>query len=376
MHRRCQIDAPVIMARCLSRRTFALYYGTNESSALPESEAWPVTLMTDVPDPLRLAFLGDVMLGRGVSRNLRQHEPKWFWGDTLPILQRSDAVFANLESPITASGERWNRGWKLFRFRADPAAVSILECGRVRCVCLANNHILDFADRGLLNTLQALDTAGICHAGAGRDAAEAAAPAVLELPGLTVGLIAATDNIREFAAGPQRPGANFIEFTPDTAGLNWIRQAVAELRRAGVRLVVLSLHWGPNMRRSPSRRFREFARAVIDYGVDVVHGHSAHVVQAIERYGSGIILYDTGNFIDDYWKFPFRRTIWSFIFLLHVKAGRLTRLQLVPVLLHRSPLGLATGATSEAIRKHMMSLCAAFGTPIVNTPEGMEIPLA
>lgn len=328
------------------------------------------------PDSLCLAFLGDLMLGRKVSRNLRRHEPEWLWGDTLPILNGADAVFANLESPITSSSQQWKQGLKMFHFKADPAAVRILECAGVRFVCLANNHILDFADRGLFDTLEALDAAGIGHAGAGRDAAEAAAPHVLQLPGLTVGLIAATDNMREFAAGPHRPGVNFIEFTPDTAGLNWIRQSVTELRRAGASLVVLSLHWGPNMRRSPSRRFREFAHAVIDYGVDVIHGHSAHVVQAIERYGRGIILYDTGNFIDDYWKFPFRRTIWSFIFLLHVNAGRLTRLQLVPILLHASPLGLATGEISQAIKAHMMSLCAPFGSPIFDTPEGLEIPIS
>ncbi|TXL82166.1 hypothetical protein FHP25_00230 [Vineibacter terrae] len=47
---------------------------------------------------------------------------------------------------------------------------------------------------------------------------------------------------------------------------------------------------GPNMRRSPNRRFRAFARAVIDDGIDIVHGHFAHVVQAIERYGHAIII--------------------------------------------------------------------------------------
>ncbi|TWT13717.1 CapA family protein [Reyranella sp. CPCC 100927] len=331
--------------------------------------------MTRCADTRCLAFLGDVMLGRGVSRSLHRHGPEWLWGDALPVLHAADAVFANLESPITASRRRWNDGWKMFHFRADPTAIRVLECGRVRFVCLANNHILDFAEQGLSDTLEALDAAGIRYAGAGRDATAAAAPAMLELPGLVVGLIAATDNMREFAAGPNRAGVNFAAFTPDTAGLNWIRQAVIELRRAGAALVVLSLHWGPNMRRSPSRRFRAFAHAVIDFGVDVVHGHSAHVVQAIERHGNGVILYDTGNFIDDYWKFPLRRTIWSFIFLLHVSAGRLVKLQLVPVLLHASPLGLAKGTTSQAIKEHMMSLCTEFDTPAVDTPAGLEIPL-
>ena len=139
------------------------------------------------------------MLGRGVSRKLHDHAPEWFWGDVLTILRQTDGVIANLEAPITTSDERWRRGWKTFHFRADPAAIRILECGNVRFVCLANNHILDFGASGLLDTLRTLDAAGIHHAGAGRNAVEATAPTVLELPGLKVGLIAATDNMRPFA---------------------------------------------------------------------------------------------------------------------------------------------------------------------------------
>lgn len=326
--------------------------------------------------PARLAFLGDLMLGRGVSRELARRPPEWFWGDVLPVLHQTDAVFANLEAPITSSDERWRRSWKTFHFRADPAAIRILGRGNVRFVCPANNHMLDFGERGLLDTMHALEAAGIRYAGAGRNAVEAAAPVVLELSTLKAGFIAATDNMRAFRSGPDRSGTNFIEITADPNNVDWINRSVSELRRAGVALVVLSLHWGPNMRLSPSRRFRRFAHAAIDCGVDIIHGHSAHVFQAVERHRSSIILYDTGNFIDDYWKFPFRRTFWSFVFLLDVEGNRPTRLRLVPVYIHSSPLGLAAGQTSQAIKKRMKLLCAAFGAPIIDAPEGLEVLIA
>lgn len=316
------------------------------------------------------------MLGRGVSRRLRDVGPEWFLGDVRPILLQADAVLANLESPITRGGERWRRSWKMFHFRAHPAAVRILECANVRFVCLANNHMLDFGSSGLCDTMRTLDAAGVRYAGAGRNSEEAAAPAVLKLPGLTVGLIAATDNMRAFAAGPDRPGTNFIEFEAQQPALDWITRSVTALRQAGARLIVFSAHWGPNMRRTPSRAFRRFAHAAIERGVDVLHGHSAHVFQGIELHKSGVILYDTGNFIDDYWKFPFRRTVWSFVFLLDVEGDRPQRLQLVPVHIHASPLGLARGPISEAINARMTSLCADLGTPVVKTPKGLEIPLA
>ena len=113
------------------------------------------------------------MLGRGVSRTLRNHSPEWFWGDTLPLLHQADAVIANLESPITTSQERWRRTWKMFYFKATPEAISIFTTANIRCVCLANNHMLDYCERGLLDTLETLDHAGIRHAGADRNAADA-----------------------------------------------------------------------------------------------------------------------------------------------------------------------------------------------------------
>jgi poly-gamma-glutamate synthesis protein (capsule biosynthesis protein) len=328
-----------------------------------------------MPDIVKLAFLGDLMLGRGVSRKLRHQPPEWFWGDSLPILRQADAVIANLESPITTSADRWRRTWKFFHFKADPGAVRILTAGHVRFLCLANNHMLDYGERGLLDTLAMLDQAGIRHVGAGRTLAEASASRMLDLPRLKVGLVAATDNMPEFAATPDRPGTNHIKFGSGSPGLDWIERSVSDLRRAGAALIVLSVHWGPNMRITPSREFRRFAHAAIERGVDVLHGHSAHVVQAIERHGRGVILYDTGNFIDDYWKFPFRRTTWSFIFNLIIEDGRPARLQLVPILIHASPLGVATGEIFQAITQNMRSLCAEFGTRLNDTADGLEIPL-
>jgi hypothetical protein len=99
-------------------------------------------------------------------------------------------------------------------------------------------------------------------------------------------------------------------------------------------------------RLSPRRRFQAFARAAIDGGVDVIHGHSAHVVQGVEIYKGRPILYDTGNFVDDYWKFPFLPDV-SFVFLLDLQVGGPQRLRMVPIRLHPAPLRIATAARSS-----------------------------
>lgn len=326
------------------------------------------------PKVVSLAFLGDLMLGGDVSRTLREQAPERFWSDTLPILRRADAVIANLEGPITTHERRWQRDWKFFHFKADPAVVQILAAGNIRLVNLANNHILDYGDRGLLDTMEALDRAGIGHTGAGRNRAEAEAPRILQVRGLKVGVISATDRMRDFAATPDAPGTNYLEVRAGSPGLDWIERSVTELKHAGAALIVLSLHWGPDLRTEPSDDFRRFAHAVIERGVDVIHGHSAHVVQAIERYRHGIIIYDTGNFIDDYWRIPFQRTTWSFIFRLTVKNGRPASLQLLPVLTHPFP-AIATGELFHSIVETMRSRCAGFGTTVFDSTEGLDITL-
>jgi poly-gamma-glutamate capsule biosynthesis protein CapA/YwtB (metallophosphatase superfamily) len=339
----------------------------------PSRTASPRFIREQAPG-VRLAFVGDLMLGRGVSRALKGHPPEWIWGDVLPLLRGSTAVIGNLESPITSSTRRWRRTCKMFHFRADPDAIDVLTCGNIRFVNLANNHMMDFRARGLIDTMRSLDGAGISYAGAGRSRAEAARPTELALPGLAIGLLSATDTMTAFAAGPNRPGTHVITIDPASPDLSWVRDSAANLRQRGADVVVLTLHWGPNMRWSPRRKFRAFAQAAIDCGVDVIHGHSAHIVQGIEIHRGRPILYDTGNFLDDYWKFPFLPDDVSFAFLLDLHVNGLQRLRMIPIRLHPAPLHIATGDDRRTIIDRLRRSSARFGTELVESADGLEMP--
>lgn len=48
-----------------------------------------------------------------------------------------------------------------------------------------------------------------------------------------------------------------------------------------VDIVVVSIHWGPNNRENPTQTFVDFAHAMIDAGIHIIHGHSAHVTQGM-----------------------------------------------------------------------------------------------
>ena len=328
--------------------------------------------LREAADGVRLAFIGDLMLGRGVSRALRKHPPDWFWGDALELLRGCNAVIANLEAPITSHARPWRQTFKMFHFRADPRAVDILTSANVRFVSLANNHIMDFQAPGLMETLRLLDEAGINHAGAGRSLAEASAPSLLELPMLNIGFLAATDTMPAFAARPDRPGTHVIEIDPASPDLAWVRGEAEALRSRGADMIVLTLHWGPNLRVRPRRRFRQFARAAIDCGVDVVHGHSAHIVQGVEIYKGRPILYDTGNFLDDYWKFPLLPDDTSLVFLLDLPADAPARLRMVPIRLHPAPPRLATGRDRRSIQDRLRRFSAALDTELVERAGGLE----
>ena len=311
-----------------------------------------------------IAFIGDVMLGRGVDSELRRVPPTAPWGDLLPLLADADLRIANLECALTRHAKPWSRTPKVFHFRADPTAVEVLKAARIDAVSLANNHTLDFEELGLYDMLDALDRAGIAHAGAGRNRADAARPALATGgdPPVHVALVAFTDNEPAFAAAAERPGTQYLPVSLAGDAQGQVAAAIAAARGAGADLVVFSNHWGPNMRLRPSQRFRDFARAVVDLGADVYYGHSAHVFQGIELHNGKAILYDTGDFIDDYVADRELRNDWSFVFRIALEGRSLRRITLFPVALRYARTERAQGRERALILERMERLSAEMGT--------------
>jgi poly-gamma-glutamate capsule biosynthesis protein CapA/YwtB (metallophosphatase superfamily) len=320
---------------------------------------------------ITLALAGDVMLGRGVNETLGTVRPEEPWGDTLPLLLSADLRIINLECAVTEHRRPWSRTPKVFHFRAGPMAVEVLRAARIDACSLANNHTLDFEEEGLLDTLRHLEDAGIRYAGAGRDLEEAARPTLLDVRPGRVALVAFTDNEPPFAAGPDKPGTNYLPVSMEPGVLRRVEEAVGAAREAGAEIVLFSNHWGPNMVERPREAFRRFARAVVDRGADAYYGHSAHVFQGVEIYRGKPILYDTGDFIDDYAVDPVLRNDRSFLFRVSIDGGELRRLELYPVTLPYARVELARGAEREAILDRMVALSAEMGTSFVRREDGL-----
>jgi poly-gamma-glutamate synthesis protein (capsule biosynthesis protein) len=321
-----------------------------------------------------IALAGDVMLGRLVNDAMFDHGWGYPWGNVTPLLWQADAFLINLECAITARLVRWHDGhYKPFFFRADPGATRSLRTARVDYASIANNHILDFGPDGLFDTIRALDEAGIAHAGAGSDQHAARAPAVIGTPhGLRVAVVAFADYPASWAASAESPGLNYTPVSVEPEPLALITAALDDAR-ALADLVVFSIHWGPNMRSHPPPAFREFARRVIAAGADLFWGHSAHVVQGIELFQGRPILYDTGDFVDDYAVDRRLRNDLSALFLVDLAGSRIEHIHLVPVHIGHRQVNLATGDDARWIATRTIRLCEEMGTEVTDVAGRLTI---
>lgn len=307
------------------------------------------------------------MLGREVDKILQSRGPLHPWGNTLPLLQKADLTIVNLECVIAAGGRPFERWRKVFHFRAGRYAIDSLKLAGIDCVTLANNHVLDFEVEALLEMLELLENSGIAYTGAGRSLQECRRPALLEARGAKVAVLAFTDNEPGWAATPSTPGTNWIPVTLEEASLEPVRQAILAARASGAELVIFTMHWGPNMVERPPAHFRQFARAVVNLGADVYFGHSAHIFQGIEIFNRRPIIYDAGDFVDDYAVDPYLRNDRGLLFLLHWGAAPAMELEveLVPVRIQDCQTNLAIGRERVAIEQRIQILSAELGTQLI-----------
>jgi len=308
-------------------------------------------------DGFLLGLTGDVMIGRSVDKAITQHGYLYPWGNVLPLLKSANINIINLEAALTVSEQQVP---KVFNFKASPDKVKTLTAANVSVANLANNHILDFAEAGLVETIRTLDDAGIRHTGAGMNDLEATRPAIFKTPFGRVGVLGFTDNEYRWKAGPGRSGIKYI----DVSKLKDRQRALMAIKhlRSEVDLLLVSIHWGPNMQEEPPASFIDFAHQMVLEGADVIHGHSAHIFQAVEVFNHKIILYDTGDFIDDYVVDPVLRNDLSFYFQLTIRNKGIERLQLFPVTISHRQVNFSSHPDAEWSIRRLQQLSSRFGT--------------
>jgi poly-gamma-glutamate synthesis protein (capsule biosynthesis protein) len=338
-------------------------------------------------DHVTLFLCGDVMTGRGIDQILPNpgdpalHEPcvdnatdyvklaertsgpisravnfSYIWGDALAEFHRQapQAKIINLETAITRSETQWPS--KDVHYKMSPENIGCLTAAGIDCCVLANNHMLDWGIPGLLDTLKALDSAGMKHVGAGRKLREAQEPAILpagEDSRVIVFSLGSTSSGIPIAwsAEEDRPGIYVIE-TQRNDPIRNLAQRIDKIKRPGD-IVIVSIHWGGNWGYEIPGNQKEFAHRLVDEArVDIVHGHSSHHVKAIEVYQERLIFYGCGDFLNDYEGITgyesFRGDLALMYFAdLNPATGKLLALRMIPTQVHRFRVKRASEADAQ-----------------------------
>jgi poly-gamma-glutamate capsule biosynthesis protein CapA/YwtB (metallophosphatase superfamily) len=293
---------------------------------------------------VKLALAGDTMLGRAVAEALTLRPPESLVDPGLVEITRDvDLFLLNLECCIS---ERGAPVAKTFTFRAPPVAVERLLHLGVGGVTLANNHALDYGPEALLDTLEHLRAAGIACVGAGANVEAARAPVSIQ----GVRVVAFADHEARAAAGADRAGIAYVDLA--RALPDWL------LERA--RGAIVTPHWGPNMVGDPKPDVRSAAHALREAGAMLVAGHSAHVFHGVEDN----VLYDLGDFLDDYRVDAKLRNDLGLLFLVELEQDGPRKIEAVPLKLDFCHTRLATGDDAAWIRRRFREACAALGTDV------------
>ena len=231
------------------------------------------------PDTLRVAFVGDVMLDRGVRQSIeRQGVDALFAPEIDSLFRRCGRVVANLECPATRIRRPVH---KRFIFRAEPEWLAGLRRHGVTHLNLANNHTMDQGREGLRDTRQQVLRHGMTPFGMDSTADAACRPLLLAESPRRVWIFTSLRVPSEnWAYLPDRPSV--CECTIDTLAVR-----IARLRRREPQAVIVAmLHWGLEHDTLPT-------------GADCLVGHHTHTAQPSEWVQGRPVFYGLGNFIFD-----------------------------------------------------------------------------
>ncbi|BCG58460.1 capsular polysaccharide biosynthesis protein [Paenibacillus sp. URB8-2] len=238
---------------------------------------------------IRLVFAGDVLLDGYVGDQIAKYGVNYPFVKVAPVLKKADVAFANLETPVSTKGEAAN---KTFVFRSKPGTLAGLQYAGIDGVTVANNHILDYGQAGMLDTLSYLDKYGIGRTGAGRNTEEAFRPYTKTVNGRKIAILGVSRVLSDSSwyAGKNKPGAASA-YTPEPL-LGKIKQSAQNND-----FTVVYIHWNQEFKDYPEKYARTLAKQMIDSGADLIIGAHSHCLMGIEYYKHKPIYYSLGNFV-------------------------------------------------------------------------------
>ena len=311
---------------------------------------------------LVIKAVGDIMLGRGVEYHLdnQGRDSSYPFQHVAEVLSTADVVFGNLECPMTESSKSLDPSGK-YILKCRPDLVESLKYAGFNILNLANNHIMDYYEKGLFDTMETLEKRGILYCGAGKDIREAREPAVMNVDGLRVYVLGYTDMAEYFYKGDPMIKYEAEEQKSGVAPrrLEYIKEDIESIQE-NADIIIVSLHWGVEDSFEVTKEQREFAYQLIDIGTDIILGHHPHKFQGVEIYKGKPIVYSMGNFIFDQ-NDPLKQE--SFILDMSFAGNELVSLELLPVrTIDKTHVIMPVGQDAMEMLNRELELCGKLGS--------------
>ncbi len=307
-------------------------------------------------EEITLVAVGDIMLAHRLEPFIEEYGPSYPYKYTAHIFKEADISFANLESPLSTKGEPIPD--KEYTFRAHPKVAEGLKEVGFDVLSLANNHILDYGEEALFETIEVLDSQMIFHIGAGKNIFEAREPVILKVRNKRFGFLAYSNTFpEEFWAEEEKAGAAYGKFSR-------VKEDVKELKEK-VDFLIVSFHWGSEEKISPQEYQRKLAHLAIDQGADIILGHHPHSLSGIETYEKGVIIYSLGNFAFGSYSEKAKE---SAIFRFYFSKDKLQKLEIIPISVYNKEIKfqprILKDKEAERILERIRKLSNEFNTKI------------
>ena len=338
------------------------------STHVDELDAQDSAGTTIVSTAVTISAVGDMMLGGKARLLLKQEGYDYPFAATKYLLEQADIAIGNLETPLTDRGEPVVEKTYLFRNPPDKVAPALKQAG-FDIVSLANNHSMDYGRQGMQDTLLALQQNQIRYHGAGENLAAARKPVIFDLDnGQRVAFLAYSNTFpEEFWAGKDKPGTAF-------GHERYVKEDVAQLVEQDIDVIVVSFHWGQE-RNTELRPYQPMlAHTAIDAGADLVIGHHPHILQAVESYKQGLILYSLGNYTFTTFSNAVQHSV---VANVQFEQGRFKRLELTPININNFQVQaqpqLLPIEQARQLYQHLSELSQSRGTLLDITTEGLIV---
>lgn len=264
----------------------------------------------------------------------------------LEQMRNADIFMINNEFTFTSRGTPTVN--KKFTFRANPGNVSMYEEMGVDIVSVANNHIYDYGEISLLDTLDTLEQAEIPYVGAGRNLQEAMTPVYYIANGMKIAFVSATQIERNGTPDTK-------EATQDSAGVlrcmnpDNLLLTIEEAKKNSD-YVILYIHWGTESQEAIDWLQEQQAPIYAQAGVDLIIGDHPHCLQKMDSVEGVPVIYSLGNFWFN------SRTQNSCVVKVALRAGEMESFQFIPCRQSDCRTVLLTGQEKTEVLDYMRTI--------------------